>query len=1247
MDQRSADSTPTFWAAAQFSGVWRSTDGARTWRHSSSGIKFGVSRGDPTLGGSYLAFDGSDPTYRQRLLFAAIDDDITSNLSYGGLYVSNDGADSWQRIDLWATLPFARTNVNGECQSGKLDISTLLFSNGRPFVSTACGIFTTDDRSLRTGWAALPTPAGAPSPSAPRAPYADTFNSLLATDWAGTLFACHDSDTTLFESIDGARSWVPANAPPLGTGNCRGLAADPLNGTTSSPSRTVVEMTDYDGCPGKDDPLPPTCNYEVSTVKFANAAGAADERNPLGYPAEHESKCCGHPFVFTALRGDRPSSGDVAGVSYDVYAADDYHFAVFSRGVLAGPGGGFDGDVGPLPTWRIIGNDKMHVDTWAGVASPFHYAPSQGQCEVWLANDGGVFQNLSAPTLFGCAPEDGWARAMSGLHAFGSTSIVGARRPQSACDRQTEPCPALYVSSEHNDTWATSQARAGADWGIMDLTLGDSGSTFLDPALQYQFVTGRLGANCPLMLYYSTYGPQDPPEPGDQYNVEQGDRGNRTCVAPDFYPGNENQGELEPPGNAAFTQVRKVPSDGGGRLAEYVGASNVFLDGGSYETVLDRVFGAGGGPTIDSGWFELNPSHRFDFKQIAAVKTSGGQAHTFIYVLAGADGRGFVKGHIYRGEENPSRDFPWTDISGSPPDNIDQAGDMFVDPYNPDDLFVTDEKAQRIKETFDGGKTWQVDKPLTDIAEEHGAFKYNCVHTASFQGITANGCLLKDMHFVAGHPNIRVAVTLPGGVAFSRDFGHHWIDLDVTHNGTSFLGKRFPEPIQSPAGVFYDPTLNPQTGQPSLYVALRGAGVVRVDGPFNNLGGVEYSVRCESCRTLTVFDDTTGRFGSLDRYPDGRFRMTELVDLSGLKQLRFHYVIDGVRTQEQVTKLSGSQLDAGVVSLGDQCSADPLGKHPHCDGGNPPPEPAPPEIKEFQVPPPAAFPQGIARGPDDSMWFGLIQHSAIAHVDTSGAVTEFSLPDPDARPQDITAGPDGNLWFTERGNFCGAGNRIGRMTPSGDLTEYPLPAPCSQALGITPGPDGALWFSELQNNAIGRITVHGDITEFPLPTGSAGPATQGPQLIAAGPDGALWFTEVIGNRIGRVTTAGAFTEFSIPTARAGLSGIARGPDDGNLWFTEFFANRIGRITPSGAVTEFPIPTADSQPPVIATGPKSGALWFTEFNAGKIGRIATDGVISETTTPTSGSGPAGIAAGPLDSVWFTEVNPNRVATFADR
>ena len=125
-------------------------------------------------------------------------------------------------------------------------------------------------------------------------------------------------------------------------------------------------------------------------------------------------------------------------------------------------------------------------------------------------------------------------------------------------------------------------------------------------------------------------------------------------------------------------------------------------------------------------------------------------------------------------------------------------------------------------------------------------------------------------------------------------------------------------------------------------------------------------------------------------------------------------------------------------------------------------------------------------------------------------VTEFPIPAAVTRPDGIAAGPDGTVWFAD-----GAAGKIGRITSSGTVTEYPSPI---TPLTIVAGPDGALWFS---GDGIGRITTAGAASiESNQPTTS----------IAVGPDGALWFTFSTGNWIGRITTDGYGTEFPAGSA---------------------------------------------------------------------------------------------------------------------
>jgi len=233
---------------------------------------------------------------------------------------------------------------------------------------------------------------------------------------------------------------------------------------------------------------------------------------------------------------------------------------------------------------------------------------------------------------------------------------------------------------------------------------------------------------------------------------------------------------------------------------------------------------------------------------------------------------------------------------------------------------------------------------------------------------------------------------------------------------------------------------------------------------------------------------------------------------------------------------------------------------------------------------------------------------AIPTSASANTIAEFPLPTANSSPNGIAAGPDGSLWFTE------FSDRIGRITTAGVITEFPL-AGGSGPVGIAAGPDGNLWFTEAEGSNIGRITTAGAITEFAV---TAGP----PGGITAGPDGNLWFTEFF-DTIGRITTAGVVTVFPL---RAGSepADIAAGAD-GNLWFTEGEGNSIGRITTTGVITEFPL-FSGSQPSGIAAG-ADGNLWFTEVVGNNIGRITTAGVVSEFPLPKASSFPLRIAAGP--------------------
>jgi hypothetical protein len=81
-----------------------------------------------------------------------------------------------------------------------------------------------------------------------------------------------------------------------------------------------------------------------------------------------------------------------------------------------------------------------------------------------------------------------------------------------------------------------------------------------------------------------------------------------------------------------------------------------------------------------------------------------------------------------------------------------------------------------------------------------------------------------------------IAVLWPGGIAASPDAGGHWFSITDRIRGLGSLASigSFHDLLARPYSALYDPAGGPG-GEGVLYVALRGRGLVRIDGPFSQL----------------------------------------------------------------------------------------------------------------------------------------------------------------------------------------------------------------------------------------------------------------------------------------------------------------------------------------------------------------------------------------------------------------------------
>ena len=204
------------YAAGEWTGVWKSVDGAHTWLQSSHGLRNGITQ---EFAYPNLAIDA---TNSQRLLYATSSKDgrgfTCEGCQFGGLWVSVDGAASWQHANL--------CSVNSQADN----ITSVVFSSGRPFVATGCGVWTTIDPSLQTGWSTLTLPPGVSLSGAIFAP----------SSYSQTLFACLGGGTRVYRSLNLGQAW---DAGVDVGGPCGGLAVVPLPGELQPSTSVVIHST--------------------------------------------------------------------------------------------------------------------------------------------------------------------------------------------------------------------------------------------------------------------------------------------------------------------------------------------------------------------------------------------------------------------------------------------------------------------------------------------------------------------------------------------------------------------------------------------------------------------------------------------------------------------------------------------------------------------------------------------------------------------------------------------------------------------------------------------------------------------------------------------------------------------------------------------------------------------------------------------------------------------------------------------
>ena len=870
----------TLYAASEWAGVWKSVDKAHTWFQASNGLRSGITQEQTQNGGIYGPVLAIDAFHSSRLLYATQDVDGRPQ-PFGGVWVSTDGAASWQHVRLCPTSQTA---------------TSVVFAGETPYVSTSCGIFTSSDPDLshQPSWQKL---VGVPADL--------TFPILAALPTVNdTLFACQG--TNIY------RKQRPTEATPDWErlqnffGTCRGLAGVP-NPIELVPS-TVAEVSE-------------ALAREVSLLDFDTPSVTH-----LGFRAVAQADGSGIPGVFIAPRANSSPLGGVgSGRAFDLYAADGCNFFAYEPAGVPGTGS-------TVPTWlkledrgdqRCLSDTSgLHADTWA-MAFPPSYDPASGVCTAYATTDGGVFAYSPGPFNLSCialGAVSGWVGASSGLHLLLSATLTGLSAPGNslaclishAVDGQ--PCPVLYLPSADDDTWFTSLGgEPNSTWQPLIDGLGDSNEVFVDPALSSVTLAVRNGT----------------------YNLQVSNETVHDIATPD------TSIETQTPSPGGIAEVMTMPNEAPEVEGDFIAVESLSTNptrnpanGCTQDTSRNKDVIVRNLTAVSAGchgWNDLAPNADFGPGFVGAIATSGGHSALTVYVmLSNNPSTNFQTfppgpaGEIWKGQVDSTGHVPfWQNVSGTPPFAISRAYNLFANPYDPMEVWATDLGDRTIKVTRDGGKTWLPVPLLKDVATNHGEFAFTC---GSFQGFGPDGyvdkqifaadCPLTEMVFVRDHPEIRVATLYPGGVAFSRDAGNHWIPLDVINQQSS-------QPTELPQSSFYDSALNFRNGDTNLYIALEGKGLRRVEGPFPTLEG-GLVVFCPGCpggggllagAAVNVIVGALATSVPLRLDGDGLYRGTVLFDSAKITSFDYQFEVNGKPTRRFRLNLNAGEIASGVTML--------------------------------------------------------------------------------------------------------------------------------------------------------------------------------------------------------------------------------------------------------------------------------------------------------------------------------------------
>jgi streptogramin lyase len=286
-------------------------------------------------------------------------------------------------------------------------------------------------------------------------------------------------------------------------------------------------------------------------------------------------------------------------------------------------------------------------------------------------------------------------------------------------------------------------------------------------------------------------------------------------------------------------------------------------------------------------------------------------------------------------------------------------------------------------------------------------------------------------------------------------------------------------------------------------------------------------------------------------------------------------------------------------------------------------------INEYAFEPPSYITndqaEGIAPGPNDTVWFVLNQANEVAYFNIQ--TQQFFKQPPAAPPGNnnppsadlwsIAEGPDGNMYYVEPGlngigvsNASGAVGFITSVNPqpqpnflfgvmANGVAGYPNVFATEPELGLMVYVNTAKYSDGLPLSGLPQLTYAND-TESIVNVNNELVFTNTAPIpgvtLPPGPDGEIG----VFNPYTQLSTMYPLPQIIFPTEKDPLPNQEAVDSKGNVWFTETGINAIGEFVPStGAIFQTFLTEFGSAPVGIAWDAPEKQFWITEPSLGQI------------------------------------------------